>query len=51
MKKIISAVSALALAAGTVPYPAFADDTAKETQKKVKIMCIGDSITDGYVPQ
>ena len=51
MKKIITAVSACAIAATAVPYRVYAEETAKETQKKVKIMCIGDSITDGYVPE
>ena len=46
MKKIISAVSASVLAlTGTA---VFADKPAKAEDNKIKIMCIGDSITDGY---
>ncbi len=49
MKKIISAVSAIiftAVSSAAVMYTGAADE--QQNEQTVRIMCIGDSITDGY---
>lgn len=50
MKKLISILSAAVSAAASVPFFSTADTAADEAET-IKIMCIGDSITDGYVPE
>lgn len=51
MKKILSAVSASAIAVTGIAGAVFnsnAVETEKNSSDAIKIMCIGDSITDGY---
>lgn len=48
MKKIISAVSAAAMAFSSAAAVNISDGKAEAADEMIKIMCIGDSITDGY---
>ena len=49
MKKIVSIISAAAMSAVTMAFVAASLPAGAEgTDRTVKIMCIGDSITDGY---
>ncbi len=49
MKKIISAVSAAAVLLTSATSVNVSDEKAEAAGDMIKIMCIGDSITDGYV--
>ena len=52
MKKIISVISAAAVM--TASLPSFCSETGENisaADDAIKIMCIGDSITDGYFPE
>lgn len=46
--KLVAFLSAAALTCGFCASAAYADDSSAETTETTKIMCIGDSITDGY---
>lgn len=48
MKKFISAVSAAALLLTSIPALNTVSEVSAEEDDTIKIMCIGDSITDGY---
>ncbi|MCM1529689.1 MAG: GDSL-type esterase/lipase family protein [Alistipes sp.] len=48
MKKIISAVSAAAMVFSSAAAVNISDGKAEAADEMIKIMCIGDSITDGY---
>ena len=48
MKKLAAILSAAVTAAAGMPFFCGTESTADDT---IKIMCIGDSITDGYVPE
>lgn len=49
MKKLVTLLSAAVIAAASIPFLGGAE-TVADDNGTVKIMCIGDSITDGYVP-
>ncbi len=49
MKKFISAISAAAVVMASATAVNISDERAEAADEMVKIMCIGDSITDGYV--
>ncbi|MBR6069174.1 MAG: hypothetical protein IKP78_01080 [Ruminococcus sp.] len=49
MNKLVAFLSAAVVAAASIPFLGGADSVAGDTDT-IKIMCIGDSITDGYVP-
>lgn len=49
MKKIISAVSAAAVALASAAAVDISVERSEAADEMIKIMCIGDSITDGYV--
>jgi lysophospholipase L1-like esterase len=52
MQKFISTISSAAIALTAMPYlSGDAVSAAVNDTDTVKIMCIGDSITDGYVPE
>lgn len=48
MRKLITAMAAALIAAASIPFFSSDETIADDT---IKIMCIGDSITDGYVPE
>ncbi|HAE51689.1 MAG TPA: hypothetical protein DCG30_00340 [Ruminococcus sp.] len=48
MKKFISMVSAAAIAVSATAAAVFTSSPAQAADDEIKIMCIGDSITDGY---
>lgn len=52
MKKIISVISAAAVMAASVPTVCReTGENISAADDAIKIMCIGDSITDGYLPE
>ena len=50
MKRLAALTAAFAAAAAIIPFASPAEKAAADTDS-IKIMCIGDSITDGYVPE